>query len=456
MNLKIVKYVFTFIIISLLSTSIYIVYIKDHNKNKSVQVKNKEMKISKEIIIGITNFDTINPILTKNLEIEQITKLVYEPLITISQDFRTIPVIAEEFSKLDELTYIINLDTTKKWKDEEKITIDDIEFTINTIKDSDSIYKENVRKIDRIEKIDEDTFKIYLIEPVSFFEYYLCFPIMQKKTYTQEIPKGSGEYRISEFDKSGIIIEGNGMKIVVKIFKTTVELYNSFSKGKIDVMVTQNTEYEKYIGNIGFEESIIPGREFYFISCENIKSIEKRNVIKNSINKEKLIYDIYNNKYVVADFPLPYGSYYNKEIKKEENISKPLKRTNISITSEIQNNDIAKEIAKQLSEKGAIVNLENNTNAKADLVIRRRTLLITPDISQYFEEKELNKIAKIEDEKILKEEYGKIIDKYNEETPFISLYFNSYIILHNKNIKGNFTGNWFNIFYNINTWYKIL
>ena len=38
--------------------------------------------------------------------------------------------------------------------------------------------------------------------------------------------------------------------------------------------------------------------------------------------------------------------------------------------------------------------------------------------------------------------------------PFISLYFNSVFILSNKNLKGDVKGNWYNIYYNIDNWYK--
>ena len=68
----------------------------------------------------------------------------------------------------------------------------------------------------------------------------------------------------------------------------------------------------------------------------------------------------------------------------------------------------------------------------------------------------INIIAKIENKEIMKEEYGKIIDNYYKEIPFISLYFNSYIILHTDKLKGDFSGNWYNMFYNIDTWYKVI
>ena len=71
------------------------------------------------------------------------------------------------------------------------------------------------------------------------------------------------------------------------------------------------------------------------------------------------------------------------------------------------------------------------------------------------EKNRILKAASIENKDILKEEYSKIIDNYYENIPFIGLFLNSYIILHTNKLKGDFSGNWYNMFYNIDTWYKI-
>ena len=460
MNLKYFKYVFFGLIVILILAGIYIIYIKDNGSNANSNIGSKETKIIKEIFIGITDFDTANPILTKNLEMTHILKLVYEPLIDISQEFKVTPGIAQEWSKIDDLTYILNLDDTRKWESGEKIKVEDVEFTVRTIKNANSIYKENVQKIDRIEKLDEDTLKIYLIEPVDFFEYYLCIPIMKESSYNNEIPEGSGKFKISKIDEKEIVMESEETKLIVKIYKTATELYNSFASEEVDIIITQNTEYEKYIGNIGFEEHIITGRDYYYISCENIKDINTRKYINSILNKERLIYELYNNKYKMVDFPLEYGSYLNnKKVQRNDVVSQIKQKTfNLSTTEERKN--VAKLIEKILEEKGLRVNVQNYNNTKADLILKKETVLITPDIRQYFKNEsiieQLNKIIKIENDEIIKQEYEKIINEYYEEIPFISLYFNSYIILHNKKVKGDFSGNWYNFFYNIDTWYKVM
>lgn len=83
---------------------------------------------------------------------------------------------------------------------------------------------------------------------------------------------------------------------------------------------------------------------------------------------------------------------------------------------------------------------------------------LTPKIDYFFPEETKQKLIetyKIEDRNILQEEYNKITEQYKEEMPFIGLFFDSYLVLHNSKLKGDFSGNWYNPFYNIDTWYKV-
>ena len=68
----------------------------------------------------------------------------------------------------------------------------------------------------------------------------------------------------------------------------------------------------------------------------------------------------------------------------------------------------------------------------------------------------LNEIKSVDNqEEVLKEKYIKLEEIYKEEIPFVSLYSNNVFILSNKNLKGDLSGNWYNIYYNIDNWYKI-
>ena len=461
MKLKYFKNIFIVTIILLILAGIYIIYIKRGPAKNNLETQGKETNVIKEFSIGVTDFDTINPILSKNLEIQYLNKLIYEPLVNITRDFNVEPSIAEEWSKIDDVTYIIKLDEGKTWENGRRVQVEDVENTIEVIKKENTIYKENVQKIGQIEKIDETTMKIYLTEHVNFFEYFLCFPIIDINTYNTEIPMGTGKYKYTNITENQITIESPDNKIIVKLFKNSTELYNNFTRENVDIIITKNPNYENYIGNIGFEETIIPGRTFYYILLENISDVNMRKWLDMATNKEKLIYNLYNKKYIPANTPLAYGSYLNLSNEKQQEKDQELftqKKMNLTISVKNEDKIIAEKMQEQLKEYEINLRIQTYQNSKADLILKKQTTTITPDISQYFSEEKMKKQIKqaneIENKQILKQKYQQILNEYKEQMPFISLFFDSYIILHNNKLKGDFSGNWYNIFYNVDGWYK--
>lgn len=461
MKLKYFKNIFIVTIILLILAGIYIIYIKRGPAKNNLETQGKETNVIKEFSIGVTDFDTINPILSKNLEIQYLNKLIYEPLVNITRDFNVEPSIAEEWSKIDDVTYIIKLDEGKTWENGRRVQVEDVENTIEVIKKENTIYKENVQKIGQIEKIDETTMKIYLTEPVNFFEFFLCFPIIDINTYNTEIPMGTGKYKYTNITENQITIESSDNKIIVKLFKNSTELYNNFTRENVDIIITKNPNYENYIGNIGFEETIIPGRTFYYILLENISDVNMRKWLDMATNKEKLIYNLYNKKYIPANTPLAYGSYLNLSNEKQQEKDQELftqKKMNLTISVKNEDKIIAEKMQEQLKEYEINLRIQTYQNSKADLILKKQTTTITPDISQYFSEEKMKKQIKqaneIENKQILKQKYQQILNEYKEQMPFISLFFDSYIILHNNKLKGDFSGNWYNIFYNVDGWYK--
>ena len=461
MKLKYFKNIFIVTIILLILAGIYIIYIKRGPAKNNLETQGKETNVIKEFSIGVTDFDTINPILSKNLEIQYLNKLIYEPLVNITRDFNVEPSIAEEWSKIDDVTYIIKLDEGKTWENGRRVQVEDVENTIEVIKKENTIYKENIQKIRQIEKINETTMKIYLTEPVNFFEYFLCFPIIDINTYNTEIPMGTGKYKYTNITENQITIESSDNKIIVKLFKNSTELYNNFTRENVDIIITKNPNYENYIGNIGFEETIIPGRTFYYILLENISDVNMRKWLDMATNKEKLIYNLYNKKYIPANTPLAYGSYLNLSNEKQQEKDQELftqKKMNLTISVKNEDKIIAEKMQEQLKEYEINLRIQTYQNSKADLILKKQTTTITPDISQYFSEEKMKKQIKqandIENKQILKQKYQQILNEYKEQMPFISLFFDSYIILHNNKLKGDFSGNWYNIFYNVDGWYK--
>ena len=66
----------------------------------------------------------------------------------------------------------------------------------------------------------------------------------------------------------------------------------------------------------------------------------------------------------------------------------------------------------------------------------------------------MNVISNTNDEKTLYEKYSRLYDIYLEEAPYIGLYRNTDIVIYNQGLVGNIKPNTFNLYYNIEKWYR--
>ena len=66
----------------------------------------------------------------------------------------------------------------------------------------------------------------------------------------------------------------------------------------------------------------------------------------------------------------------------------------------------------------------------------------------------MNDVKNITREDLLEEKYTRIRQIFNEQTPYIGLYSSYYSVASSWSLRGNITPNWYNIFIDINNWYK--
>lgn len=519
MKTNIFKYIFFVIVIALIGGAIYILY-KDKNKESAdIQASRMEINMIREMNIGITKYDTINPILSNNRDIQYIDKLIFQSLLDITNDFKTENLLAKEVSKINAVTYIVKLKDDVYWHDGTKFTAKDVIFTVSNLKKDSivSVYKENVSSIEEIDEIDDYTIKIILKEEVPFFEYNLCFPILAINSYEEEslnskteLPIGTGRYKIESIEnnliKIVIVNNDNEFKIskINVILKDTIkELYNALTKNEIDYMITDNIKYEEYVGTMGYNVKQSNNREYEYLilNAEDkiLSNKEIRKAINYAIDRKSINYNIYNNKYIISDFPLDYGSYlYNSDKLEEYNINQAKKilgeqgwtyqknswrKRNDKLEFNLivnQDNEkrllLADEIKEQLYQIGIIVNIvkvnENRYNSyiknkNYDMILTGNIISNCPNLETYLGENNLsnynnqeiktilNDIKNIDNEELIKDKYLRIIEIYKEDMPFISLYSNSLFVLASTNLKGNLSCNWYNVFYNIKNWYKV-
>ena len=510
MKERIMKRLFLLFVIVIVIVAIVIVRKQGKNQQQQINQTADERTYRTELRIGISAMDSFDPIISNNKNVQDISKLIYESLVTVDENYKIKGVLATEWAKTAENSYIIKLKQGVKWHNGNEFTANDVEFTINKIKQAEnSIYKVNVENISQITIIDNYTIRLDLLNNEAFFEYNLIFPIQSSSNYTI----GTGLYKINQIDQSKLELTRNQYKekieevqlktITVKNYQTMGEAYNDFKIGNIDIINTDNPEYSNYIGTLGYTVRNFYGRNFNFL-CMNMKNtalynIEVRKAISFAIDKNLIVSSIYNNKYYVANYPLDYGNWlyssedtssgYNPEQSKkilEENgwqyknnvWQKRIEDKNVQLRFNLlvsSNNElrlkVAESIKQQLEEVGIKINITKVspissyiTNKNYDIALVEMSTGVSPDLSIFFGDNNIanyknpevisiiDEINEIKDENSLKEKYKKLLEIYKTDIPFISLYFNNNILIYNSKIVGGITPTWYNLYYNIENW----
>ena len=448
MKSNLFKYIFIIFAIAIMIFAIVKIK-KDEKKvdNQTSQTQEQTQEIIKELKLGVASFDSINPILSKNKNIQDISKIMFDPLITITTDYKAKGCLAKEWAKQTDNTYLIKLRDDVKWSNGDKFTSEDVRFTIDRLKDSDTIYSSNVEHITSVEAVDSTTVKIILDAEVPFFEYNLTFPILSNNYYSDKefvadiVPVGTGMYKAVEVQNSSIILSKNENywnseenpiidKITINLYSTAGELYNAFKMGNIDFISTQNSNLSDYIGTIGYFSKEMKGREHDFIAFNTqsklLSDINIRKSICYSIDKSNIVSSIYGDKYNTSSFPLDYGSWiykqedtssgYNIEQAKQILVDNGwsykykywqktvnYKTQRISLNFVVKSTDatrvsVAENIKTQLENQGIRINLIKASNEQYnnylqtknyDMILCSINLSISPNLTTFFGENNL-------------------------------------------------------------------
>lgn len=129
------KILFVIFVIILVIATIYLT-LKNESKNANTDSNEvtSNLSVAQNLKLGIQSYDTMNPILTKNKEIINYDKLIFEPLVDIDENYNLKNCLAKSCEKKDDLNYEIKVDSSVKWQDGSSLISKDILFTIEQIK----------------------------------------------------------------------------------------------------------------------------------------------------------------------------------------------------------------------------------------------------------------------------------------------------------------------------------
>ena len=488
MKNNIFGYLFFIFIIVIMGFAIYKVSKSNNNENQNNIESLSGISTSEkgtELTLAISGFDTINPIITKNKQVQDVTKLIFESLVTITADGKAEPYLAKEWETTDNMTYIVKLKTGIKWSDGTYFSSNDVKFTIDRLlqdkQAKKAVYAENVRHVKEVDIIDNTTLRIILSKKIPFYEYFLTFPILSSNYFGQENfwdttknekPISTGRFFISENIGNKIILTKNSNwwnikdddsiidKVTINFYSSVAELYNAFRQGGIDLISTKNNDYKKYIGKIGYKVTEIEGRDFSFLALNNnsdiLSDLNIRKAIKHAINKDEIAAKAYHKSYSRANFPLITNNYliedknensfdlgkmendlkdsgwYLRKKQWQKTVNYKTKHLELDLVVRAQSNRIkvADYIKEKLGEQGIMINIIHADdkqyekyikNKNYDIILCEMTNPISPDLTSYFGDGNLANFNNEEAKKILNELYT-ITDKDELKIRFKKLY----------------------------------
>ena len=325
-------------------------------------------------------------------------------------------------------------------------------------------------------------------------------------------------YKLKEIKENEIILKENDrwwnwkepyktQNININLYNSVGELYNAFKLGNIDLINTSNTNYSEYIGTIGYQTKEYKGRQWDYLALNTsdqlIKNKEIRQAIERAIDKNNIVASVFGDKCYISNFPLDFGSYlyesqnvesrYNLDLAKQKlqengwsysygswrkTVNYRYLKTALNLVVKNSNERqvaVAEVLKRQLNELGIAVQiiratdnqyyqyLENKNyqmiliGINAPINININSFTGNQNFSNYINE-EIDGLIKeaINTQNInkQKENINKVAEIYLEDSPWIGLYYNKNIIAYSNKLMAEMTPNWYNIYYNINEWYR--
>ena len=527
-NNNFIRYIFAIVVVVIICYTGYKLIKNSSNvENISLDQTSTVSNIQTDLRLAIAELDTINPILSNNRNVQEITKIIYDPLITLNENYKIEYCLAEEIAKTDDVTYVIKLKKGILWSDREEFSADDVKYTMDLIcadNNINSVYYENLKYVIALEVLDNTTVKITLSQPVPFFEYNLTFPIMSAKYYNGEdfatsskVPIGTGMFKIVDVQSNIIKLERNEYywdtnrvpmvnEININLYNSIGEVYNAFKSGDIDIVTVKISNIQDYIGTLGYNKIEYKYRDYDFLSLNTTNDILSEQSVRKAlsliIDKNNIVASCLGSGYVPSNFSLDMGNWlYTRDLNIsvdteqakqiliadgwnyvrntwQKKIDGRTKTLGFRITVNNNNSNriaVAENIKEQLQNFGISVQViqlspESYVNVikdkNYDCILTGIEAGFSPNLNTFFGDNNLanysnnevfeimNAVVNTSDENLLYEKYNRLYDIYLEEVPYIGLYRNTNTLICNQGLVGNITPNSFNVYHNIEKWYR--
>lgn len=332
-------------------------------------IENLEPVEGGKISIPLTNFSTLNPLLTDNSSYYHFSKLIFQGIFEFDDNLKPSLKLGESYEiSEDGKRVFIKLREDVKWHDGQALTSSDVKFTIDSIKKAGingtygKIFNEGVSINEEINLnsfinsniIDTHNIEIVFDREFSNILEILTFPIIPKHIFPNSIgvlniddyrPMGTGPFKFMDYERfKSVNLKRNTEywdgtvyieEIVGRVLEDDNLILTSFESGQIDFAFSKDVDWDKYRQNkrINVYEYISSEYEFLGFNFQNQnfsqeQSIAIRKAINYGIDRQSIIENQYlghatqidipfhPDSFLVSDIANQYG--YNVNFAKEE------------------------------------------------------------------------------------------------------------------------------------------
>lgn len=268
----------------------------------------------------------LTPLNVTTDELKTLYSLVYDHFVRCDANNRIVPGLAEKWS-VDEggRVWTFLLRDNVIWHDGEGLlNADDVLYTLQAIRSygEDSYYFPLVDEmVESAEREDDRTLRITMKQPGASALYALLFPVLRAGD-SQDIINGTGPYKLTHAVATEVELSVNTRWWRQMPYIPTVRFLarasndvalDSYDAGLLNVVPTSNVSAGKH-----WEEGVTNVLDVYTQDCEaliiNFKNsalndIAVRQAIAYGIDRSAIVSNIYMNKAVICDVPVPPDSF---------------------------------------------------------------------------------------------------------------------------------------------------
>lgn len=316
----------------------------------------EETEKSYEIGIAVPRFTTLNPAVSEQEDVYQISKLIYSGLFRLDEQFVPQPDLAESYRyDTNRETVTIALRKDVKWHDGSEFTAEDVKFSIEAYKtlagSGRTIYGSYVSNVRSVRTEGTHEVKITFGKDEACGMENFTFPILPKHLFSgvrsvqnadpDFEPVGTGMYRVEEYNElSHLTLVPNesyyGKRaestLIFRVLPEKSDGVNLTKASEIALVFQNSYDRDTLLANRDLREVSYPSNkmEVLVFQCKSgvLAKKEIRQAVACLVDSPKILEDIFYNNGVLTDTIVHSGFYGiendGDQYPKDENRAKTL------------------------------------------------------------------------------------------------------------------------------------